>query len=132
MTDETCHLTTQLSRFASERRGPRVSGISFVGVSRPKLQHNGQVARDRALGLRVAVQPSVAVPGHTPKDAPMARSVSINRPRKRPTSRRQSYIEQRPVLQLPLEAPVWREPPSNREERSRDSERGVAVVDFFI
>lgn len=62
----------------------------------------------------------------------MARSVSINRPRKRPTSRRQSYIEQRPVLQLPLEAPVWREPPSNREERSRDSERGVAVVDFFI
>jgi hypothetical protein len=60
----------------------------------------------------------------------MARSVSINRPRQRPS--RRTRLEERPVLQLPLEAPVWREPPTKREDSRHDSERGVAVVDFFI
>jgi hypothetical protein len=64
----------------------------------------------------------------------MAHSVSINRPRKRKPAPR--YIEERPVLQLPLEAPQWRDPPSrdrlepDTTDRGRD--RGVAVIDFFI
>lgn len=49
-------------------------------------------------------------------------------PRKRQSPRR---VEERPVLQLPLQAPVWREPPT-REEAKPESERGVAVIDFFI
>ena len=50
-------------------------------------------------------------------------------PRKRQSPRRR--VEERPVLQLPLQAPVWREPPS-REQAKPESERGVAVIDFFI
>lgn len=50
-------------------------------------------------------------------------------PRKRQSPRRR--VEERPVLQLPLQAPVWREPPT-REEAKPESERGVAVIDFFI
>lgn len=63
----------------------------------------------------------------------MARSV-ISNPRKRQPKRR--YAEERPVLQLPLEAPQWREPPSRNEGREEGrtpaTERGVAVIDFFI
>lgn len=59
----------------------------------------------------------------------MAHSVSIHRPRKRKQAPR--YIEERPVLQLPLEAPQWRDPP-NRERPEPDADRGVTVVDFFI
>ena len=55
----------------------------------------------------------------------MARHIPVNRPRKRPS------IEERPVLQLPLEAPQWREPP-RREQAKPEGERGVAVIDFFI
>lgn len=61
----------------------------------------------------------------------MARA-SIPTTRKRPASAR--YDEQRPVLQLPLESPRWREPASEpeRSERREETERGVAVIDFYI
>lgn len=59
----------------------------------------------------------------------MARSV-INTPRKR-QSKRQS-VEERPVLQLPLAQPQWREPPSFDQERQPSGDRGVVVIDFFI
>jgi hypothetical protein len=54
------------------------------------------------------------------------------RARKRQTS--VEHDEQRPVLQLPLESPVWREPASEPggSERSEDRERGIAVIDFYI
>jgi hypothetical protein len=58
----------------------------------------------------------------------MARSVSITRPRKRQP---QHHDEPRPVLQLPLERPEWREPSEpGRAEPERD--RGVVVIDFYI
>lgn len=64
----------------------------------------------------------------------MARSVSITRPRKRQPKHQE---EQRPVLQLPLEAPDWRERDERRHEQGRgqaepDRERGVALIDFYI
>ncbi|MCA9697779.1 MAG: hypothetical protein KC431_09670 [Myxococcales bacterium] len=59
----------------------------------------------------------------------MARS-TITRPRKR--QRQPLFEEQRPVLQLPLAQPEWRAPEVARDERERDRERGVAVVDFYI
>lgn len=59
----------------------------------------------------------------------MARSVSITRPPQRQPKR---YDEQRPVLQLPLHQPEWREPPEADEQAKQDRERGVAVIDFFI
>ena len=58
----------------------------------------------------------------------MARSLSITRPRKRQPKH---HDEQRPVLQLPLERPVWREP-SDRGQAEPDRERGVAMIDFYI
>jgi hypothetical protein len=56
----------------------------------------------------------------------------LTRARKRQTS--VQYDEQRPVLQLPLESPSWREPASEpeRSDRSEDRDRGIAVVDFYI
>lgn len=58
----------------------------------------------------------------------MARSVSITRPRKR----QPKHVDQpRPVLQLPLERPEWREP-SDRGQAEPERERGVAVIDFYI
>lgn len=57
----------------------------------------------------------------------MARSV-IN-PR---TTRQQRTIEERPVLQLPIEVPRWVDPPSEAKKQEPSSERGVAVIDFFI
>jgi hypothetical protein len=45
-------------------------------------------------------------------------------------ARKRQYDEQRPVLQLPLESPSWREPEGT--ERREDRERGVAVIDFYI
>jgi hypothetical protein len=62
------------------------------------------------------------------EDSTMARSV-IHPAR---TRQPQRTIEQRPVLQLPLEAPRWGEPPSEDPAREPSSERGVAVIDFFI
>jgi hypothetical protein len=59
----------------------------------------------------------------------MARSVSITRP---PIHRPKHYDEQRPVLQLPLERPEWREPPEPDGQAEPERERGVAVIDFFI
>lgn len=58
----------------------------------------------------------------------MARSLSITRPRKRQPKH---VDEQRPVLQLPLERPDWREP-IERGQAEPDWERGVAVIDFYI
>jgi hypothetical protein len=58
----------------------------------------------------------------------MARSV-IHPARTRQPRR---TIEQRPVLQLPLEAPHWGEPPAQSQAHEPTSERGVAVIDFFI
>ncbi len=65
----------------------------------------------------------------------MARSPSINRARKH--QRPPRYEEQRPVLQLPLESPRWREPEvdrdrSERPDRKDERERGVVVIDFYI
>ena len=59
----------------------------------------------------------------------MARSPSINRPRTRKPHRYQD--EQRPVLQLPLERPEWREP-IERGRSEPETDRGVAVIDFYI
>jgi hypothetical protein len=58
----------------------------------------------------------------------MARPVITN-PRKRQPNRR--YVEDRPVLQLPLVQPQWNEPPTF-EQRQPSEQRGVAVIDFFI
>lgn len=63
----------------------------------------------------------------------MARFPIHNRARKRQPS--VQYDDQRPVLQLPLESPGWREPPASdpdRPERNEDRERGIAVIDFYI
>ncbi len=62
----------------------------------------------------------------------MARAYIPTRARKRQTSIQ--YEEQRPVLQLPLESPIWRAPASepDQAERSEDRERGIAVIDFYI
>jgi hypothetical protein len=58
----------------------------------------------------------------------MARSVSITRSRKRQPKH---LDEPRPVLQLPLERPVWREP-SDPGQVEPERERGIAVIDFYI
>lgn len=62
----------------------------------------------------------------------MARAPIPTRARKRPTSDR--YDDQRPVLQLPLESPSYREPASepDRSERREEGERGIVVIDFYI
>ncbi|MFV8754378.1 hypothetical protein ACNOYE_27850 [Nannocystaceae bacterium ST9] len=64
----------------------------------------------------------------------MARAPIPTRARKRQTS--VPYDEQRPVLQLPLESPAWREPPSGESDRSEptvdERPRGIAVIDFYI
>ena len=59
----------------------------------------------------------------------MARSETIIRPRKRHSQ--QHHDEPRPVLQLPLERPVYRDP-IVRDEIESERERGVAVIDFYI
>lgn len=68
----------------------------------------------------------------------MARSV-IQTPRTRQPQRIhriqriRETIEQRPVLQLPIEGPRWGDPPASTPEADEpSSERGVAVIDFFI
>ena len=52
----------------------------------------------------------------------MARSLSTTRPRKRQPKH---VDEQRPVLQLPLERPDWRDP-VERGQAEPERERGVA------
>jgi hypothetical protein len=60
----------------------------------------------------------------------MARSLSITRPRKRQPKH---VDEPRPVLQLPLERPDWRDPdPVERGQAEPERERGVALIDFYI
>lgn len=60
----------------------------------------------------------------------MARSLSITRPRKRQPKH---VDEPRPVLQLPLERPAWRDPDTvERGEAQPERERGVALIDFYI
>jgi hypothetical protein len=90
--------------------------------------------RELEPGLRVAALDGVVSTDPKREDSTMARSV-IHTPRThQPQRTRQNHsgIEQRPVLQLPLEAPCWGEPPSPPEAQEPDSERGVAVIDFFI
>jgi hypothetical protein len=63
----------------------------------------------------------------------MARSVSIHRPRKRQPKQPKYHDEQRPVLQLPLDRPDWRDPVERGQaEPERERERGIAVIDFYI
>jgi hypothetical protein len=90
--------------------------------------------RDHKPGLRVAALDGEVSTDPKREDSTMARSV-IRIPRTRqPQRTRQNHsgIEQRPVLQLPLEAPRWGEPPGTPEAQEPSSERGVAVIDFFI
>jgi hypothetical protein len=81
----------------------------------------------RMAGLRVAGLISVVSTKPKREDSTMARSV-IHPAR---TRQPQRTVEQRPVLQLPLEAPRWGEPPAQQAQEPT-SERGVAVIDFFI
>jgi len=60
----------------------------------------------------------------------MARSVSITRPPRQP-GQPHLHDAPRPVLQLPLERPEWREP-VKRDQPESDRERGVVVIDFYI
>ncbi len=76
-------------------------------------------------GLDVAIIPEQAI--EAGKETSMSRVSKY--PRKCSSHRRQT--EERPVLQLPLQAPAWREPPA-QESAKPESERGVVVVDFFI
>jgi hypothetical protein len=122
--------TTSMSRFASMGHGSHMTGIFVDGPSGQELAQTRRGVRDITLGLRVASPFSEVTPDLRAEDATMARSVSINRPRKRQPQRR--HVEERPVLQLPLEPPAWREPPSREESREPTNERGVAVIDFFI
>jgi hypothetical protein len=91
------------------------------------------MARGRALGLQVALFVSTVTPDRHREDGTMAHSVSIHRPRKHKPAPR--FVEERPVLQLPLEAPQWREPPDRERSNpqiDRETHRGVVVIDFFI
>lgn len=107
-----------------------MSGIFVESASRPELGRCCQVMREGALGLRVALLVSKVTSDLQKEETTMASSVSINRrPRRRSPQPRRA--EQRPVLQLPLEPPQWREP-KPREQIEQDTDRGVAVVDFFI
>lgn len=107
----------------------RASGISVASSSEREFPKHQGKASDRTLGLGVASSVSVVTPGQSKEADTMVRS-TITRPPKR--QRQPRFEEQRPVLQLPLAQPEWRAPEVAREERDRDLERGVAVVDFYI
>ena len=107
----------------------RASGISKAASSGREFPVSQGKASDRTLGLGVASSVSTVTPGQSKEADTMARS-TITRPRKR--QRQPLFEEQRPVLQLPLAQPEWRAPEVARDERERDRERGVAVVDFYI
>jgi hypothetical protein len=78
--------------------------------------------------LKVAASVGV-VTSDRPNEADiMARTVSITRSRKRQPKH---HEEQRPVLQLPLERPDWRDP-VERGQAEPERERGVALIDFYI
>ena len=84
------------------------------------------MTRESAPGLRVAALSIVVSTDPKREDNTMARSV-IN-----PRTRQPRTFEERPVLQLPIDAPRWGEPPSQAKAQEPSSERGVAVIDFFI
>jgi hypothetical protein len=111
----------------------QVTGIFLATVSGPQLDQRQRVLRDRVPGLRVAALISVVSTDPKREDSTMARSV-IHTPRTRqPRDHRNHHtVEQRPVLQLPLEGPRWGDPPSTPKLEEPSSERGVAVIDFFI
>jgi hypothetical protein len=114
----------------------RRAGIFLASLSGPQLQQRLRELREPEPGLRVAALEGVVSTDPKREDT-MARSV-IHTPRTRQPQRihrdHQNHrgIEQRPVLQLPLEAPRWGEPQSTPEAQEPNSERGVAVIDFFI
>lgn len=120
--------TTFLSQCASMGQASRETGIFLAPLSGPELQQRLRVVRERVPGLRVAALIGVVSTDPKREDSTMARSV-IHPARTRQT---RQTIEQRPVLQLPLEAPRWGEPPSTPQPKEPSSERGVAVIDFFI
>jgi hypothetical protein len=107
----------------------------MASLSGPELQKRQRVTREPEPGLRVAELEGVVPTDPKREDSTMARSV-IHTPRTRQPQRNHRdhrAIEQRPVLQLPLEAPrTWGEPSSTPEAKEPSSERGVAVIDFFI
>jgi hypothetical protein len=119
--------TTFLSQFASMGQASQETGISVAAPSGRELLQPRRVERVCAPGLRVAASIGVVSTNRKREESTMARSV-IN-PR---TRQPQRTIEQRPVLQLPLEGPRWGEPPSQPQVQEPSSERGVAVIDFFI
>lgn len=118
-----------MSRSAAVGHVPQKPGISCGSASGRELARQAWATRELGPGPRVAQLYGTVIPTTKREDASMARSVIPN-PRKRQPKRR--YAEERPVLQLPLEAPQWREPPSREEGRTPGTERGVAVIDFFI
>lgn len=65
----------------------------------------------------------------------MASSLGIKHPHKRPR-RRPVERAPRPVLQLPLERPEYRDKPAPEDEGVEPvdpvRERGVAIIDFYI
>jgi len=123
-----------MSRFFAAGQGAVMLDFSKLSESGPKLECRGEARSESALGLAFAHLDRQVPPDQ--KEHAMARSITNKQPRKRPSTRR--YVEERPVLQLPLEAPVWREPPSREPERAKperakpESDRGIAVIDFFI
>lgn len=126
-TDYTCHLVTRMSRFAAMGHPGHWSVISAVGASRRELQGSWLKSREFESGVQIAYYQQSDAAARQGEDKTMARSIPVSRPR----TRQHRQVEERPVLQLPLDAPQWREPPQ-REQAKPDSERGVAVIDFFI
>jgi hypothetical protein len=106
----------------------RKPGISVAPPSGRELPRQQGFVRDHIPGLPVARLISVVSSNPKREESTMARSV-IHPAR---TRQPQRTIEQRPVLQLPLDAPRWGEPPAQSEAREPSADRGVAVIDFFI
>ncbi|GEM_PF-2893115 len=80
------------------------------------------------LGLRVASTVSEVTKDRCEETLHMARAPS---PKHIRIPRPAQQEEQRPVLQLPLARPQWREPKTDQEPEVK-RERGIAVVDFYI
>jgi hypothetical protein len=129
---------TSLSRLSDAQRASPATGISLGATSGREFPRWRLRASEHTLGLKVAA--SVGVVTSDQRSYPharaaglngadiMARSVSITRSRKRQPKH---HEEQRPVLQLPLERPDWRDP-VERDQAEPERERGVALIDFYI
>ena len=118
--------TTALSRFSP---ASETTVISLQAPSGRELEGCPERRRHNFFGSIVAIPVIVVTDDPSKETSTMARSPSIIRQRTRKPRRTQ--VEERPVLQLPLERPTteWREPTKREPE---PSERGVAVIDFYI